>query len=228
MGITAALSAAAGAGYAAPAMLELYSWTTPNGDKLHIMLEELGLPHRVIGVNIGAGEQHRPEFRAKNPNGKIPTLVDTDGAGGVPVTVFESGAILVYLAEKSGKFMPQDTPGRFRVLQWLMFQMSAVGPMLGQLFHFRSAQESIPYAIDRFENEVKRLFRVVEVELAARGPFLAGEYSIADMACFPWMRNHKAVGLDIGEYPKTRAWLEAIAGRPAVQRGLQVLRESKA
>jgi GST-like protein len=208
-------------------MLELYSWTTPNGDKLHIMLEELGLPHRVIGVNIGAGEQNTPEFRAKNPNGKIPTLVDTDGADGAPVTIFESGAILVYLAEKSGKFMPQDTQGRFRVLQWLMFQMSAVGPMLGQLFHFRNAQEQLPYAIERFEKEVKRLFKVVETELGQHGPYLAGDYSIADIASYTWMRNYKAFGLDIGEFPKVKAWLDSIADRPAVQRGLQVLREKQ-
>jgi GST-like protein len=209
-------------------MLDLYSWTTPNGDKLHIMLEELGLPHRVIGVNIGAGEQNTPEFRAKNPNGKIPTLVDTDGVDGAPVTIFESGAILVYLAEKSGKLMPQDTQGRFRVLQWLMFQMSAVGPMLGQLFHFRNAQEQLPYAIERFEKEVKRIFKVVETELTARGPYLAGEYSIADIASYPWMRNYKAFGLDIGEFPKAKAWLDSIGERPAVQRGLQVLREKQA
>jgi len=208
-------------------MLELYSWTTPNGDKLHIMLEEIGLPYRAIPVNIGAGEQHTPAFRAINPNGKIPALVDPQGPEGEPVTVFESGAILVYLAEKSGQLLPQDTQGRFRVLQWLMFQMSAVGPMMGQLFHFRNASEQLPYAIDRFTGEVKRLFAVVEQQLADAGPFLAGEYSIADVASYPWMRNHKALGLDIADYPKVRGWLDAIAARPAVQRGLQVLRAPK-
>ncbi len=206
-------------------MLELYSWTTPNGDKPHIMLEELGLPYKVIGVNIGAGEQNTPAYRAKNPNGKIPTLVDSEGPDGGPVTVFESGAILLYLAEKSGRLLPKDSQGRFRVLEWLMFQMSAVGPMMGQLFHFRNAAEQLPYAIERFEGEVKRIFKVVEQGLSGGGPFLAGEYSIADIACFPWMRNHKALGLDIGDYPRVKAWLEAIAARPAVQRGLQVLRE---
>ena len=210
-----------------PAMLELYSWTTPNGDKLHIMLEEIGLPYRAIGVNIGAGEQHTPAFRAINPNGKIPALVDPEGPDGAAVTVFESGAILVYLAEKSGQLLPHDTQGRFRVLQWLMFQMSAVGPMLGQLFHFRNAAEQLPYAIDRFTTEVKRIFGVVEQQLADTGSFLAGEYSIADIASYPWMRNHKALGLEISEYPRVRAWLEAIASRPAVQRGLQVLRAPK-
>lgn len=205
-------------------MLDLYSWTTPNGDKLHIMLAELGIPHRVIGVNIGAGEQHTPSFRAINPNGKIPAMIDSEGPEGTPVTVFESGAILVYLAEKTGKLMPHDTQGRFRVMQWLMFQMSAVGPMLGQLFHFRNAKEPLPYAIERFDGEVKRIFSVVEQGLAQAGPFLAGEYSIADIACFTWMRNHQGVGLNISDYPRVEAWLAAIAGRPAVQRGLQVLR----
>lgn len=209
-------------------MLDLYSWTTPNGDKLHIMLEEIGLPHRVVGVNLGAGEQNTPTFRAINPNGKIPALVDSEGPEGSPVTIFESGAILVYLAEKSGKLMPRDTQGRFRVLQWLMFQMSAVGPMLGQLFHFRNAADQLPYAISRFETEVKRLYGVVEQGLASGGPYLAGDYSIADIACFPWMRNHRALGLEISEYPKVREWLEAIEARPAVGRGLQVLRGSKA
>ena len=205
-------------------MLDLYSWTTPNGDKLHIMLAELGIPHRVIGVNIGAGEQHTPSFRAINPNGKIPAMIDSEGPEGTPVTVFESGAILVYLAEKTGKLMPHDTQGRFRVMQWLMFQMSAVGPMLGQLFHFRNAKEPLPYAIERFDGEVKRIFSVVEQGLAQAGPFLAGEYSIADIACFTWMRNHQGVGLNISDYPQVEAWLAVIAGRPAVQRGLQVLR----
>lgn len=205
-------------------MLDLYSWTTPNGDKLHIMLAELGIPHRVIGVNIGAGEQHTPSFRAINPNGKIPAMIDSEGPEGTPVTVFESGAILVYLAEKTGKLMPHDAQGRFRVMQWLMFQMSAVGPMLGQLFHFRNAKEPLPYAIERFDSEVKRIFSVVEQGLAQAGPFLAGEYSIADIACFTWMRNHQGVGLNISDYPRVEAWLAAIAERPAVQRGLQVLR----
>lgn len=205
-------------------MIDLYSWTTPNGDKLHIMLEELEIPHRVIGVNIGAGEQHTASFRAINPNGKIPAMIDSEGPEGTPVTVFESGAILVYLAEKTGKLMPHDTQGRFRVMQWLMFQMSAVGPMLGQLFHFRTAKEPLPYAIERFDSEVKRLFSVVEQGLAQAGPFLAGEYSIADIACFTWMRNHQGVGLNISDYPRVKAWLEAIAERPAVQRGLKVLR----
>jgi GST-like protein len=207
-------------------MLDLYSWTTPNGDKLHIMLEEIDLPHRVIPVNIGAGEQHAPEFRAINPNGKIPALVDHAGPEG-PVTIFESGAILVYLAEKAGVLLPRATQPRFAVLQWLMFQMSAIGPTLGQMFHFRNAQEQLPYAIERFTGEARRIFGVVEQQLA-HGPYLAGEYSIADIASFPWMRLHKPLGLDLEAFPRVRAWLEAIGERPAVQRGLATLRAPKA
>jgi GST-like protein len=209
-------------------MLELHSWTTPNGDKLHIMLEELGLPHRVVPVNLGAGEQNTPEYRAINPNGKIPALIDPEGPDGEPIVVFESGAILVYLGEKTGKFLPADTRGRFAVLQWLMFQMSAVGPQLGLLFRARNAAEPVPEQVERFTAEVARIYGVVERQLASGGPFLAGAYSIADIACFPWMRNHKALGLDIAQYPKVRAWLDEIAARPAVQRGMQVLRTPRA
>ncbi len=212
-------------------MLELHSWTTPNGDKLHIMLEELGLPYRVIPVNLGAGEQNSPEFRAINPNGKIPALVDPEGPDGEKLVVFESGAILVYLAEKTGKFMPIETRGRFAVLQWLMFQMSAIGPMLGQLFRARNAAEPVPGQVERLTADVARIFGVVEQQLASGGPneqFMAGDYSIADIASFPWMRNHKALGLDIAEYPKVRGWLDTIAARPAVQRGMQVLRTPRA
>ncbi len=205
-------------------MLELHSWTTPNGDKLHIMLEELGLPYRVVPVNLGAGEQNSPEYRAINPNGKIPALVDPEGPNDEKIVVFESGAILVYLGEKTGRFLPQDTRGRFAVLQWLMFQMSAIGPQLGLLFRARIAAEPVPAQVERFTAEVARIFGVVEQQLASGGPYLAGDYSIADIASFPWMRNHKALGIDIAEYPRVRAWLDAIAARPAVQRGMQVLR----
>ena len=205
-------------------MLELHSWTTPNGDKLHIMLEELGLPYRVVPVNLGAGEQNSPEYRAINPNGKIPALVDPEGPNDEKIVVFESGAILVYLGEKTGRFLPQDTRGRFAVLQWLMFQMSAIGPQLGLLFRARIAAEPVPAQVERFTAEVARIFGVVEQQLASGGPYLAGDYSIADIASFPWMRNHKALGIDIAEYPRVRACLDAIAARPAVQRGMQVLR----
>jgi len=209
-------------------MLELHTWTTPNGDKLHIMLEELGLPYRAIPVNLGAGEQNAPGFRAVNPNGKIPALVDPEGPDGERMVVFESGAILVYLAEKTGKLLPSATRGRFAALQWLMFQMSAVGPMLGQLFRARNAAEPVPGQVERLSAEVARIFGVVEQQLASGGPFLAGDYSIADIACFPWMRNHKALGLEINDYPRVRGWLDTIAARPAVQRGMQVLRAPRA
>jgi GST-like protein len=203
-------------------MLELYSWTTPNGDKLHIMLEETGLPYRAIPVNIGAGEQNTASFRAKNPNGKIPALVDPDGPDG-PVTIAESGAILIYLAEKSGEFLPRDTQGRFAALQWLMFQMSAIGPMLGQLWHFRNHSEQLPHAIDRFTGEVQRILNVCEAQLATT-PYLAGDYSIADIASFPWLRASKQLGLDLEKLPRLSAWLDTVGQRPAVQRGLTVLR----
>lgn len=209
-------------------MLELHSWTTPNGDKLHIMLEELGVPYRVIPVNLGAGEQNTAEYRAINPNGKIPALIDTEGPDGEEIVVFESGAILVYLGEKTGRFLPSDTRGRFAVLQWLMFQMSAIGPQFGLLFRARNAAEPVPEQVERFSAEVGRIFGVLERQLGGGGPFLAGEYSIADIACFPWVRNHKALGIDINEYPKVRAWLDEIAARPAVQRGMQVLRTPRA
>lgn len=209
-------------------MLELHSWTTPNGDKLHIMLEELGLPYRVIPVNLGAGEQNTPEYRAINPNGKIPALVDPQGPDGEKIVVFESGAILVYLGEKTGKFLPSDTRGRFAALQWLMFQMSAIGPQFGLLFRARNAAEPVPGQVERLSAEVGRIFGVVEQQLGRGGPFMAGEYSIADIASFTWMRNHKALGVEIAEYPKVRAWLDEIAARPAVQRGLQVLRAPRA
>ena len=205
-------------------MLELYSWTTPNGDKLHIMLEETGLPYRAIPVNIGAGEQNTASFRAKNPNGKIPALVDPDGPDG-PVTIAESGAILIYLAEKSGEFLPRDTQGRFTALQWLMFQMSAIGPMFGQLWHFRNHSEQLPYAIDRFTGEVQRILAVCESQLATT-PYLAGDYSIADIASFPWLRVASQLGVDLAKLPHLSAWLDTVGQRPAVQRGLTVLRTS--
>lgn len=209
-------------------MLELHSWTTPNGDKLHIMLEELGLPYRVIPVNLGAGQQNTAEYRAINPNGKIPALIDPEGPDGEKIVVFESGAILVYLAEKTGKFLARDARGRFAALQWLMFQMSAIGPQFGLLFRARNAAEPVPEQVERFTAEVGRIFGVLEHQLASGGPFLAGEYSIADIASFPWVRNHKGLGVDINEYPKVRAWLDEIAARPAVQRGMQVLRTPRA
>lgn len=208
-------------------MLDLYSWTTPNGDKIHIMLEETGLEYRAIPVNIGAGEQHTDSFKALNRNGKIPALVDPEGPEG-PVTLAESGAILIYLAEKSGRFLPRETQARFTVLQWLMFQMSAIGPMLGQLYHFKSHSEQIPYAIDRYTNEVARILGVVEAQLGATKYLAGDDYSIADIASYPWLRVAKQLGVDLAGSPRLAAWLDLVGDRPAVQRGLAVLRPKAA
>jgi len=185
-------------------MIDVYSWATPNGHKVHIMLEECGLPYRAIPVNIGAGDQFKPEFLAISPNNKIPAITDPDGPDGQPISLFESGAILVYLAGKTGRFLPTDVRGRYEVLQWLMFQMGGVGPMLGQNHHFRQyAPEKLPYAIDRYTNEAKRLYGVIERRLA-KSPWLGGpEYSIADMATWPWLRNWKNQG---SSSRTTRTW----------------------
>jgi GST-like protein len=205
-------------------MIEVYSWATPNGHKVHIMLEECALPYRVHAVNIGAGEQFKPEFLAISPNNKIPAITDHDGPDGAPISLFESGAILVYLAAKTGRFLPEGTAARFEALQWLMFQMGGVGPMLGQAHHFRLyAPEQIPYAIDRYTNEAKRLYGVLNRRLADR-PFIAGdEYTIADIATFPWLRSWKNQGIDWVDYPRLKTWFDGIAARPAVVRGVEVL-----
>jgi GST-like protein len=205
-------------------MIDVYSWATPNGHKVHIMLEECGLPYRVHGVNIGTGEQFTPEFLAISPNNKIPALVDTDGPDGQPISLFESGAILLYLAGKTGRFLPADVRGKFEVLQWLMFQMGGIGPMLGQTHHFRIyAPEKLPYAIDRYTNEAKRLYGVMDTRLA-RSKYLGGpDYSIADIAVFPWLRSWKNQGIDWNDYPHLKGWFDEIAARPAVKRGVEVL-----
>jgi GST-like protein len=205
-------------------MIEVYSWATPNGHKVHIMLEECALPYRVHAVNIGAGEQFKPEFLAISPNNKIPAITDHDGPDGAPISLFESGAILVYLAAKTGRFLPEGTAARFEALQWLMFQMGGVGPMLGQAHHFRLyAPDQIPYAIDRYTNEAKRLYGVLNRRLADR-PFIAGdEYTIADIATFPWLRSWKNQGIDWVDYPRLKTWFDGIAARPAVVRGVEVL-----
>jgi GSH-dependent disulfide-bond oxidoreductase len=205
-------------------MIEVFSWATPNGHKVHIMLEECGLPYRVHPINIGAGEQFAPDFLAISPNNKIPALVDPDGPGGKPISLFESGAILLYLAGKTGRFLPEDTAGRYEVLQWLMFQMGGVGPMLGQAHHFRLyAPEKIPYAIDRYTNEAKRLYGVMDKRLA-KSKYLGGPaYSIADIAVFPWLRSWKNQGIDWNDYPHLKGWFDEIGARPAVQRGVEVL-----
>jgi GSH-dependent disulfide-bond oxidoreductase len=205
-------------------MIEVWSWPTPNGHKVHIALEELGLPYRVVPVNIGAGEQFRPEFLAITPNHRIPAIVDPDGPGGKPLQLFESGAILIYLAEKAGRLIPTDPVERLKALQWLMFQMGGVGPMFGQYNHFAAyAPERIPYAVERYGNEVRRLHGVLEKRLA-ESEWLAGSgYSIADIATFPWIRNPDRRGIDLSDYPSVLRWHEAIAARPAVQRGVAVL-----
>jgi GST-like protein len=207
-------------------MLEVWTWPTPNGHKVHIALEELGLSYKVVPVDIGAGAQFKPEFLKITPNHRIPAIVDDEGPGGT-FTLFESAAILIYLCEKcGGQLIPKDPAGRYRCLEWLMFQMGGVGPMFGQWNHFAAyATEKIPYAIERYTNEVKRLHRVLDHRLE-ECPYLAGEeYGIADIATFPWVRGPERRGIDFADYPAVRRWHDAIAARPAVQRGLAVLAE---
>jgi len=205
-------------------MIEVYSWATPNGHKVHIMLEECGLPYRVHAVDIGAGDQFKPEFLAISPNNKIPAITDADGPGGKPISLFESGAILLYLAAKTARFLPDETVAKYQVLQWLMFQMGSVGPMLGQTHHFRIyAPEKIPYAIDRYTNEAKRLYGVMNKQLA-KTKYIAGPaYTIADIAIFPWLRSWKNQAIDWNDYPHLKGWFDEIAARPAVMRGVEVL-----
>ena len=205
-------------------MIEVYSWPTPNGHKVHVMLEECGLPYRAIPVNIGAGEQFAPSFLAISPNNKIPALTDPDGPDGAPISVFESGAILLYLAGKTGRFLPEGTRQRYEVLQWLMFQMGGLGPMLGQAHHFRIyAPENVPYAIERYTNEAKRLYSVLDRRLA-KSRYVGGPaYSIADIAVFPWLRSWKQQGIDWNDHPHVKGWFDEIAARPAVVRGVEVL-----
>ena len=205
-------------------MIEVHSWATPNGHKVHIMLEECGLPYRAIPVNIGAGDQFEPDFLAISPNNKIPAIVDPDGPDGQPISMFESGAILLYLASKTGLFLPADTRGKFQVLEWLMFQMGSIGPMLGQTHHFRIyAPEKIGYAIERYTNEARRLYGVMDRRLAKTRYIAGPDYSIADIAIFPWLRSWKNQGIDWSEFPHLKGWFDEIAGRPAVQRGVEVL-----
>ncbi|UXH76419.1 glutathione binding-like protein [Roseateles amylovorans] len=209
-------------------MIEVYSWPTPNGHKVHIMLEECRLPYRVIPVDIGAGEQFESRFLGISPNNKIPAIIDPDGPDGRPMALFESGAILLYLAGKAGQFLPADTRGRYEVLQWLMFQMGGVGPMLGQAHHFRIyAPEKIEYAIDRYTNEAKRLYGVIDRQLA-HGKYIAGStYTIADIAIFPWLRSWKNQGVELSDYPHLKGWFDEIAARPAVKLGVEVLADRR-
>ncbi|MES2103634.1 MAG: glutathione binding-like protein [Pseudomonadota bacterium] len=205
-------------------MIDAYSWPTPNGHKIHIMLEECELPYRAIPVSIGAGDQFKPDFLAISPNNKIPAIVDADGPDGKPITLFESGAILVYLAGKTGKFLGKTDREKFSTLQWLMFQMGGLGPMLGQAHHFRIyAPEKIAYAVDRYTNESKRLYGVMDKQLS-QTEYLAGdEYTIADIAAFPWTRSAANQGIDWNDFPNAKRWFDQIDARPAVQRGVAVL-----
>jgi GST-like protein len=205
-------------------MIDLYSWATPNGHKIHIMLEETGLPYRVHPVNIGAGDQFKPEFLKISPNNKMPAMIDSDGPDGKPMSMFESGAMLLYLASKTGKFLPEDLRDRWSTLQWLMFQMGGVGPMLGQAHHFLGyAPEKIPYAMQRYSKEANRLYGVMDRRLAESKFIACGEYTIADMAIMPWLRYPERQGVNMDHYPHLKQWFNGIAARPAVQRGLQVL-----
>jgi GSH-dependent disulfide-bond oxidoreductase len=204
-------------------MIDLYYWPTPNGHKVSIALEEMQLPYRLRPVNILTGEQFRPSFLRVNPNHRIPAIVDRKGPGGRAYTVFESGAILQYLAEKSGRLLPRAAGRRFEVLQWLAFQIANVGPMFGQCGHFLGyAPKKIPYAIDRYRNETLRLYGVMDRRLA-RQPFLAGSYSIADIATWPWIRVRWLHKIDIDEFPNVKRWYEHIGARPAVKRGVELL-----
>ena len=210
----------------AKTMIDLYTWPTPNGHKIHIMLEETGLPYEVHAIDISAGDQFDPAFLKISPNNKMPAIVDQEGPDGAPISLFESGAILIYLAEKTGRFLPQAPRQRYTVLQWLMWQMGGIGPFLGQAHHFiRYAPEEIPYAKQRYINEAKRLYGVADKRLG-EARFLAGEdYTIADIACWPWMRYPDRQGVDRDDYPNFVRWFDEIAARPAVQRGVQVLSE---
>jgi GST-like protein len=203
-------------------MIDVYSTATPNGHKVHIMLEECELPYQLHHIDIGAGDQFNPEFLAISPNNKIPAIVDSDGPDGKPISLFESGAILIYLASKAGKFLGNSDREKFTTLQWLMFQMGGVGPMLGQAHHFRIyAPEKIQYAIDRYTNEAKRLYRVIDKQLSNNDYIAGSDYTIADIAIFPWLRSWKNQGIDWADYPHAKRWFDTIAERPAVIRGVE-------
>ena len=208
-------------------MIDLYTWPTPNGFKVSIMLEECGLEYAVIPIDIGRGDQFDSDFLKISPNNKMPAIVDPDGPDGRPFPLFESGAILLYLAEKTGRFMALEAVSRYQVIQWLMFQMGGVGPMFGQAHHFRQyAPEPIDYAVQRYTNEAGRLYGVMDRRLG-EAEFLAGDYSIADMACFPWARSYERQGQDLDDFPNVRRWFDAIADRPPVKRGLEVLADRR-
>ena len=202
-------------------MIDVYSWPTSNGRKVNIRVEELGLDYAMHPIDIQKGDQFTPEYSAINPNQKIPAIVDREGPEGKPYTVIESGAILMYLAEKHGKFLPKDVAARYEVIQWLMFQMGGVGPIFGQAHHFRrAAKQKVPYAIGRFTDETRRLWGVLDGRLA-ENEYLAGDYSVADIATFPWTMRHEWQGIELDEFPNVKRWYEAIDARPAVRKGLE-------
>ena len=204
-------------------MIDVYYWPTPNGHKITIFLEETGTPYKVVPINIRKGEQFEPGFLKISPNNRMPAMVDSDGPGGAPIAIFESGAMLLYLAEKTGKLMPTETRARYKVIEWLMFQMAGIGPMMGQAGHFRNAApEKLPYAIERYTNESRRLFGVMDRRLG-EAAYLGGDYSIADIACYPWVRIAEREPEQLEPLPHLRRWLEALGNRPAVKRGLAVM-----
>lgn len=207
--------------------LDLYYWPTPNGHKISIALEEMDLPYTLHPVDIGKGDQFQAEFLKISPNNRMPAIVDHEGPDGKPISLFESGAILIYLAEKTGKFRPKDQAVWYTHIQWLMWQMGGVGPMFGQAGHFMFyAPEKIQYGIERYRNEARRLMKVANGRLG-EAEYLGGDYGIADMACFPWLRLYERYGLDTAEFPHLQRWIDAIAARPAVRRGLDLLQDSQ-
>ena len=208
-------------------MIDLYTWPTPNGQKVSIMLEEAEIPYNVIPIDIGKGDQFDPEYLKISPNNKMPAIVDQDGPGGKPYPMFESGAILLYLGEKTDRFLPGDTTGRYDVVQWVMFQMGGIGPMLGQAHHFRQyAPEKIEYAIQRYTREAGRLYRVMDRRLADH-EYLAGELSVADFASYPWIALYERQGQDLDDFPNLQRWHSALKERPALRRGFAVLRDKR-
>jgi GST-like protein len=204
-------------------MIDIFFWPTPNGYKITVMCEEVGLKYNIIPVNIGAGDQFKPEFLKISPNNRMPAIIDHDGPDGKPIAIFESGAILMYLAEKTGKLMPSDTRGKYNVIQWLMFQMASVGPMLGQAHHFRVyAPERIEYATNRYTNEAKRIYNVIDKQLG-ESAYIAGDYSIADIAIYPWLVPHNMQGQNLDDFPHLKKWYEGLRARPAVQAGFAAM-----
>lgn len=206
-------------------MIDLHFWPTPNGWKITIMLEETGLPYRLVPVDIGAGAQHAPEFRALSPNGRMPAIHDPEGPDGAPISIFESGAILQYLGDKAGRFYPAERRARTQVEQWLFWQCAGLGPMAGQAAHFRYHEQRIDYALDRYVNETRRLYGVLDKALAD-AEYVAGDYSIADMAIWPWTRGYKGLAIDPAEFPNFHRWFKQVGSRDAVRAGAAIGKEA--